>query len=238
LKKMAKSLTNASKNAASAVSRLTSNRKTSPEAAPNGGGIKSTKANATVAIGGDSRVHVNVPGLFEMSEQSIPSMLPPFNPNAYSVSDPLNPPDSIPQATGAQFERGKRIYEGGIRALQLTGLAMDLTREKFVVIGKQAKAVGAGFNALTDQEKAKGSYLDWKSSLEATQQKGINYQVATYTTAQEIAALPFVKIQLDEALAQQQAKAQFAQAKTAEALGKLGEFKASIGKYLEPQKSV
>lgn len=234
---MAKSLSNSSKSAAKSVSKLTGKDNSSVQRSPQSSSVAIPSGSSGLAVGADNRVSVTVPGMFQLSEQTIPTLMPQFDPNAYSVADPLKPPSTMPQSSEADFEQGKTIYEGGIRALQLTGLAMDLSREKFKVVGKQSQALTAGFNALGQQETARGAYLDWKTSLESTQQKGINYQVASYTTQQEVAALPFVKTQLDEALRQQQTRAELAQAKTAAAIGSLTEFKLSLGQYVEPKKS-
>lgn len=234
---MAKSLSSASKSASRSVSRLTGGKSTSPNARSTSSITPANASNNAVTVNQDHRVAVAVPGLYAMSEASIPQMMPQFDPAPYQVSDPLNPPETIPQLTVAEFERNKNIYEGGIRALQSTGLAMDLSRERFTVIGKQAKAIGAGFNALNEQEKAKGSLLDFYTQQELTQQKGLRYQVATHQTQTETEAFPHAIVQLDEALEQQRIKAELATAKREEAANSLTTFQESLGKFLEPKRS-
>ena len=233
---MAKSLSNASKEAAKALDKLAKGSGTTAQTQSTS--LATAKLESTaVTIGGDNRVSVAIPGLFQMTEQSLPSMIPKYDPNAFTVADPLNPSDTMPTVTMEQFEKGKGIYEGGIRALQLHGLAFDLTREKFNVVGKEAKAFTAGFSALTEQEKAKGAYLGYQAQTQVTQQQGMNYQAESYRTVRESEALPHLKTQLDETLKQQQLKAQMAQAKTSEMLDKLTAFQKAIGQYAEPKKS-
>jgi len=100
--------------------------------------------------------------------------MPQFQESSYAISDPLNPPENLPQVTEAQFDKGMTIYEGTQRALKLTGAAFDTTHERFTVIGKQAKAFGAGIKAATEFEKVKGDYLDYQGQLENNEQKGIS----------------------------------------------------------------
>ena len=69
------------------------------------------------------------------------------------------------------------IYEGGMRALDLTGAAFDLTGKRFTVLGKQAKAFGAGIQAATEFEKVRGNYTDFLNQLEVNSQKGITLSV-------------------------------------------------------------
>lgn len=90
-----------------------------------------------------------VPGLTTFSPDAIAGMMPQFSESSYAVSDPLNPPTTITQATETQFNQGMGIYAGADRALQLTGAAFDLTKQRFTVVGKQAKAFGAGIKAAT-----------------------------------------------------------------------------------------
>ncbi len=233
---MARTLSNATKDAAKALDKLSKARTTPTETQSTS--LTTAKLESTaVTIGADNRVSVAIPGLFQMTEQSLPSMIPQYDPSKFTVADPLNPPDTIPIATMEQFEKGKGIYEGGIRALQLHGLAFDLTREKFNVVGKQAKAFTAGFSALTEQEKAKGAYLGYQAQTQVTQQQGMNYQAESHRTLRESEALPHLKTQLDEALKQQEAKANMAKAKTSEMLDKLTQFQKAIGQYSEPNKS-
>jgi hypothetical protein len=119
-----------------------------------------------------------VPGLIGINPDGIAAMMPQFQQNSYAITDPLNPPESLPQVSEAQFDKGMGIYEGTQRALKLTGAHFDTTRERFTVVGKQAKAYGAGIKAATEFEKVKGDYLDYQGQLESSQQKEISLGVS------------------------------------------------------------
>jgi chromosome condensin MukBEF ATPase and DNA-binding subunit MukB len=109
---------------------------------------------------------------------------------------------------------------------------MDTTREKFTVIGKQAKAIGAGIQAATEIEKVKGNFLDYQTQLEVTQQKGVNFDVAQTKTFTDRNIAVHTKTDLAERLKQAEIKAQESAAKTLEAQGKLNAFKQQLGEYL------
>ncbi|MBW4565994.1 MAG: hypothetical protein KME32_33940 [Mojavia pulchra JT2-VF2] len=181
-------------------------------------------------------VAVNVPGLHTLTPDLIPASLPQFQQTDYRISDPLNPPENLPQATEAQFNSGMAIYEGAQRALKLTGAAFDTTREKFTVIGKQAKAIGAGIIAATEIEKVKGNFLDYQTQLEVTQQKGITFDVAQTKTVTDRNIAIHTKTDLAEKLKLAEIKSQESAAKTLLAQGKLNAFKQQLGKYLSNSK--
>lgn len=172
---------------------------------------------------------IAVPGLSRLTPDAIVGMLPKFDENAYQIADPLNPPDTIPQITEAQHDRNVAIYSGGIRALQSIGLAYDLTREKFTVVGKRAKAVGAGYKALTDIEKATGDYLDYQNQAETTAQKAISLDVSRHKTLTESQSAVHSKTQLDEKLKQASLDAQRASLVTQDKANKLLEFQKELG---------
>ncbi|HYX18980.1 MAG TPA: hypothetical protein VE944_32440 [Nostoc sp.] len=183
--------------------------------------------SATIAI--DSRI----PGLLTVTPDLIPGMMPPFQPNQYQISDPLNPPENLPQATQSQFDKGMKIYEGSTRALKLTGAALDLTREKFTVIGKHSKAFGAGIQAATEIEKVKGNYLDYLSQKEVTSQKSVTLDVSQVKTIADTNISVYSKDELNQKLLQAQIKAEELRLKTVESQGNLASFKAQLGDYLE-----
>ncbi|NES01241.1 MAG: hypothetical protein F6J86_47065 [Symploca sp. SIO1B1] len=135
-KTLAKKAVGAAKSATKAASNLT-------------GKAKTTVQNATS--------NASIPTLNFTSPSEVEGQLPQFNPQQYQVSDPLSPPESMPQVTQSQFVSASRIYDGGMRALQLTGKAFDLTRERFVVEGKKAKTFSAGVQTATAFEKVGSS---------------------------------------------------------------------------------
>jgi hypothetical protein len=186
-----------------------------------------TTASTTTAI--DTRI----PGLLSVTPDLIPGMMPIFHEEKYHIIDPLNPPESIPQATEAQFDKGMKIYEGATRALKLTGAALDLTREKFTVVGKHSKAIGAGIQAATEIEKVRGNYLDYLNQKEVTSQKSVTLEVSQVKTTTDTNIAVYSKDELAQKLKQAELKAEELRLKTIETEGKLTNFKQQLGDYLE-----
>ena len=172
--------------------------------------------------------NTSIPTLDFTSPSEVEGQLPQLNPQAYQVNDPLNPPESMPQVTQSQFVSASRIYDGGMRALQLTGKAFDLTSLRFQVEGKKAKAFGAGVQAATAFEKVKGDLTDYQIQLQNNQQKNIELGTAKLrtTTAEQIAEE--TEKELNERLAQAKAGAELAQLQTQEKQTKLAEFKLQL----------
>jgi hypothetical protein len=172
-----------------------------------------------------------VPGLVGITPDAIAGMMPQFQETNYAISDPLNPPESLPQVTEAQFDKGMTIYQGTQRALKLTSSAFDTARERFTVVGKQAKAFGAGIKAATEFEKVKGDYLDYQGQLETNEQKGISLSVSQHKTINERTAAIFDTTTMDEKLKQSELAAELARANTRDKQNKLDEFRKSLGEY-------
>jgi transcription initiation factor IIF auxiliary subunit len=158
-------------------------------------------------------------------------MLPKFNESDYAVIDPLNPPETLPQATEAQFDKGMTIYEGTQRALKLTGAAFDVTRERFTTLGKQAKAFGAGVKAATEFERVKGDFIDYQGQLQTNEQKGIALSVSQHKTTTDSTAATHTTASMDEKLKQAEIAAELARATTQDKQNKLDEFRKSLGEY-------
>lgn len=198
------------------------------------GGKTSKPSTTTTAatVTTDNRI----PGLLTVTPEMLPAMIPAFHPEKYHIADPLNPPEDLPQATEAQLDKGMKIYEGATRALKLTGAAFDLTREKFTVVGKHAKAFGAGIQAATELEKVKGNYLDYLSQKEVTSQKSITLDVNQTKTTIDTNIAVHSKDELNQKLKQAELKAEELRLKTIETEGKLSSFKAQLGDYLEVRK--
>jgi hypothetical protein len=180
---------------------------------------------------GNGQIKVNIPGLPDITPDKLSGMMPQFNPESYQITDPLNPSESLPQATQEQFDKGMRIYEGTQRALKLTGAAFDTTREKFTVVRKQAQAFGAGIQAANELEKTKGNYFDYLKTLETNEQKMIALDVSQYQTTTDRAKSPHEKSRMDEALRQAEIAAEEARLKTEEKQSQLNQFKESLGAY-------
>ncbi|HEY9799252.1 MAG TPA: hypothetical protein V6D25_02755 [Leptolyngbyaceae cyanobacterium] len=199
---------------------------------------KGGSANTTTATTATTptAIDTRIPGLLSVTPDLIPGMMPIFHPNQYHVTDPLNPSESIPQATEAQFDKGMKIYEGATRALKLTGAALDLTREKFTVVGKHSKAIGAGIQAATEIEKVRGNYLDYLNQKEVTSQKQVTLDVNQVKTVTDTNIAVYSKDELVQKLKQAELKAEELRLKTIETEGKLTSFKQQLGDYLEVSK--
>ncbi|HEY9893089.1 MAG TPA: hypothetical protein V6D37_15030 [Candidatus Sericytochromatia bacterium] len=184
-------------------------------------------ASSPIVSSNTSGFSVTVPGLVGISPDGIAAMMPQFQENSYAISDPLNPPESLPQVSEAQFDKGMGIYEGTQRALKLIGTAFDTTRERFTVVGKQAKAFGAGIKAATEFEKVKGDFLDYQGQLETNEQKGISLGVSQHKTSTDRTAAVHTTASLDEKLKQAEIAAELARASTQDKQNKLDEYSVS-----------
>lgn len=125
-----------------------------------------------------------------------------------------------------------KIYEGAKRSLKLTGAALDLTHEKFTVIGKHSKAFGAGIQAATEIEKVKGNYIDYLNQKEVTTQKSVSLDVNQVKTVTDTNISVHSKDELNQKLLQAEIKASELRLKTIESEGKLTSFKAQLGDYI------
>jgi hypothetical protein len=181
---------------------------------------------------GNASTAVVLPGLpTNITPDAIAGMLPKFNESEYAITDPLNPPETLPQVTEAQFDKGMTIYEGTQRALKLTGAAFDTTKERFTTLGKQARAFGAGVKAATELERVKGDFLDYQGQLQTNEQKGIALDVSQHKTTTDRAKAIHDKSSLDEKLLQAEVAAELARAQTRDKQNKLDEFRKSLGEY-------
>jgi hypothetical protein len=226
--------------------RLSGARKTAAKnvAQKIAGGSKAKATTATVekpsgnAIAYPPTVNTASPGAFvvpglptHINPDAVVGMMPKFDESAYQIIDPLNPPETLPQATEAQFDKGMTIYEGTQRALKLTGAAFDTTRERFTTLGKQAKAFGAGVKAATEFERVKGDFIDYQGQLQTNEQKGIALSVSQHKTTTDSTAATHKTADMDEKLKQAEIAAELARATTQDKQNKLDEFRKSLGEY-------
>jgi len=189
-------------------------------------------AAANTPINTNGSIAIVIPGLpTHITPDAISGMLPQFNESAYQITDPLNPPETLPQATEVQFDKGMGIYEGAQRALKLTGAAFDTTRERFTTLGKEAKAFGAGVKAATEFERVKGDFLDYQGQLQTNDQKGITLDVSRHKTTTDRTAAVHTTASMDEKLKQAETAAELARAQTRDKQNKLDEFRKSLGEY-------
>jgi ribosomal protein L19E len=159
-------------------------------------------------------------------------MLPKFDESAYQIADPLNPPENLRQATEVQHSKGMGIYQGAIRALQLEGAAFDMTRERFVTTGKQAKAFGAGSKS-GNRVSRKYEATSWitKRKLRSMNRREL-FWMCRSTRLRQIAALRLTNTaDMDEKLKQAEIAANLARATTQDKQNKLDEFRKSLGEY-------
>ena len=198
-------------------------------------GTATTVVEKPVALAlpnGNASTAFVLPGLpSHITPDAIAGMIPKFDESAYAISDPLNPSETLPQVTEAQFDKGMTIYEGTQRALKLTGAAFDTTKERFTALGKQAQAFGSGIRAATQFEKVRGDFLDYKAQLETNEQKGIVLDVSQHKTTSDRAKAIHDKSSLDEKLKQSEVAAELARAQTRDKQNKLDEFRKSLGEY-------
>lgn len=226
--------------------RLTSARKTAAKtvASKLAGNSKAKATTATVekpvgnALAYSPTVNTTttaafvVPGLpTHITPDAVVGMMPKFDESAYQIVDPLNPSETLPQATEAQFDKGMTIYEGTQRALKLTGAAFDVTRERFTTLGKQAKAFGAGVEAATEFERVKGDFIDYQGQLQTNEQKSISLSVSQHKTSTDRTAAVHTTASMDEKLRQAEIAAELARATTQDKQNKLDEFRKSLGEY-------
>lgn len=169
-----------------------------------------------------------VPGLSGITPNDISAVMPTFDGHKYTITDPLKPNENIPQITEGEFTHGMSIYEGGIRALKLTGTGLDLTRERFVVEGKRAKAFGAGIKAATEFERVEGDFLDYQNQLEINSQKGITLAQSQHRTKTTELIRIETEAELNEKLAQARIATELAKETTADKQSKLDEFRKQI----------
>ncbi len=174
---------------------------------------------------------VVVPGLVGITPDQIAGMMPSFTESAYQITDPLNPPENMPQASQAQFDKGMAINEGAQRALKLTGAAFDTTRERFITVGKQAKAFGAGIQSATEFEKVRGNYFDYLNQLEVNNQKATTLDVSQHKTVTDANKAVHDKAGMDEKLKQSEISAEKARQETQKKQGELTEFQKQLGDY-------
>lgn len=158
--------------------------------------------------------------------------VPQFDPTRFDVTDPLNPSESMPRATDKQLTQGTRIYSESTNALKLYQQAYDLSREKFVTIGKHSRSLGSGVSAAIDTEKVRGQVLDYLSQKESTNQKGLSLGTAINTTSANQKLAEFDQANLQQRLEQAAIKSENERLKTLQEQGKLAEFKQLLGEYV------
>jgi hypothetical protein len=213
-------LSSASKRAAESVASKIS-----------GNGSKPTTANSpatTASAITNTQTNVTVPGLMEFTPDNIQGMLPQFEDGKYQINDPLNPPESIPQVSQQQYDKSEAIYQGGQRALKLTGMSFDLAKERFTTLKKKVSAFGSGVKLATEVEKVKGDFLDYLNQGETNKQKNIVLGVSYHKTTTDTQKAVYDVQSMDEKLEQSRLAAEMATLQTQEKLSGLNEFQKQL----------
>lgn len=200
-----------------------------PKSTSNSSPAKSSNGNNSAITPNDKIADISVPGLMQFTPENIQEMLPTFDHNAYKVSDPLNPPSTLPQVSQRDFNKHEATYQGAIRALKLAGLSFDLAKENFTTLRKKVSAFGAGIKLSTEVEKAKSDFLDYLTQVETTKQKNIALGVAQHKTSTDTTQAGYDILTMDEKLEQSRIASELAQAKTQEKLSALQEFQNQLG---------
>jgi hypothetical protein len=222
----------AGRKAASRVAKPAKTPKQPKTSTPAKSASTPSTAIASARVNGTRRgaiTEAKIPGLPVLTPELISAQLPTFNPESYRITDPLKPNPSIPQISQVDFDSGEAIYQGGIRAVKLNGLAFDLGKEVFTTIGKQAKAFGAGIKAATAIKAVEGDYYDYLSQVETTDQKSISLSTNIHRTDIERDVSVHTQGELDEKLSQAEIAADLARAKTQEKQSSLNQFKSQLG---------
>jgi len=168
-------------------------------------------------------------GIDNVTPEMVVKVLPSFNPDNYTVSNPLLPPQDLPQVNELDFESGMSTYQGAIRALKLTGQAFDLTGERYVTEGKKAKAYGAGLDAGIEFEKAKAKLYKYHTQVENTEQAESYYNLAVKRTGVVDKNNEYAGTELDENLEKARVKSEVAKLQRQSAESKLSELQKQFG---------
>lgn len=219
-------LGNTAKDAAKkAAANLAGGKKNTPSKSSNPATPPSTQTSSQTS----TEITVSVPGLVTVAPGDIVGLMPAYKHEDYAISDPLNPPENLPQATVEQHRKGMAIYEGGMRALDLTGAAFDLTGKKFTVLGKQAKAFGAGVQAATEFEKVRGNYTDYLNQLEVNAQKGVALDVNQTKTTSDRTKAGYTKEEISQKEEQARLSSEKAKLDTQKKQAEFDGLKAELG---------
>ena len=212
-------LSSASKRASEKVAAKLSNNGSNSTTV----GKPATNASAIAT----SQTSVTVPGLMEFTPDNIQGMLPQFEDGKYQVNDPLSPPE-LPQVSQQQYDKSEAIYQGGQRALKLTGMSFDLAKERFTTLKKKVSAFGSGVKLATEVEKVKGDFLDYLNQGETNKQKNIALGVVTHKTTTDTKKAVYDVQSMDEKLEQSRLAAEMATLQTQEKLSGLNEFQKQL----------
>ena len=172
-----------------------------------------TTANTGLAQTSAGR-ELTVQGLSELTPGTVHESMPHFDPGSYSITDPLNPSPTLPRVTDDQFEKNKLIYKETQNALDSTGLAMDTAKKRFEVVGKQAKAIGAGIDTAIAINEVKTKAVKYRTSEELLEQEFLKLDVATHRTTVATQTKNYDLAALDQEIEQARLRSEIASAKS------------------------
>jgi hypothetical protein len=216
------------KNAAKAVADKIAGKTSSVTTASAPTPTVSVPTSSKPTVVSTTQSAISVPGLMDFAPEKIEGMLPQFDDSKYQVTDPLNPPESIPQLSQQAYDKTEGVYQGGIRALKAAGLSFDLTKERFTTLKKKVSAFGSGVKLATEVERVKGDFLDYLNQGESNKQKNIALNVSTHKTATDSQKAVYDVQSLDEKLEHARIAADMATAQTQEKMSGLTEFQKQL----------
>lgn len=175
---------------------------------------KTAKSESSAIANTREGRELTIQGLSDMTPDTVHESMPTYNPTDYNISDPLAPSESLPRVTEDQFEQNKIIYKETQNALDSVGMAMDTTKKRFEVIGKQARAIGAGIDAATTINETKGKAVRYQTSEELLEQEFLKLDIASHQTTTATQVRDYTYTSLDEDIEQARIKSEIAAAKS------------------------
>ena len=178
-------------------------------------GRKSTAKSKSSAIANTPEGReLTIQGLSELTPDTVHESIPAYNPTDYNITDPLAPSESLPRVSDEQFDRNRLIYKEIQNALDSVGMAMDTTKKRFDVIGKQARTIGAGIDAATTINETKGKAVKYRTSEELLEQEFLKLDIAGRQTTTATQVRDYTFTSLDEDIEQARLKSEIAAAKS------------------------
>lgn len=175
---------------------------------------------------------VTVPGLNGFNLSKAVEHTGELDLKKFEVKDPLNPPDSLPQATTAQYSRASAIYEKTTNAAKLYRQKYKLDNEVFGAIGDRVTAINTAISSVRTKEQAKANFINYLSDTEKVKQAAIAFDLNLATTAQQLGSSAITKEQLVTELELKATNLEKTQTQLEEAKGELAIYKEKLGKYL------
>lgn len=175
---------------------------------------KTAKSESSAIANTREGRELTIQGLSDMTPDTVHESMPTYSPTDYNISDPLAPNPNLPRVTEEQFEQNKIIYKETQNALDSVGMAMDTTKKRFDVVGKQARAIGAGIDAATVINETKGKVVKYRTSEELLEQEFLKLDIAGRQTTTATQVRDYTYTSLDEDIEQARLRSEIAAAKS------------------------